>query len=500
LRRNYLILALDRFLLSGVRRQRTMVTYRHPGVLASLVLGGVYGALACGATVPLVDGPEGGGSPGGASSGSIAPTSGGGGGQYPGHGFIVHEWGTNTIVVGSDGSMQRGLHHEEEDLPAFVYDRLKQGESGLAVDVKMETPVTYFYSDRPRTVGVSVSFPKGVLTQWYPAVAQFAPGVFPAANASYADPVMDPNYPFSSQACIQQFADGVAIHDGLLDWGQVQVLGRDAAITPPDAPLDRYTWSYARDVASNPVQVSPPPDQGGAKQPESEQFLFYRGLGNLSFPVSIVASDGPGGYDGGLRIARMDKALPQMGAVFVLRVGATGASFKVHPEGVTPSTPIVEELTDADAQPLEAYADALAAAMTAELDKTGLFHDEAVAMVSTWRRQWFLTPGMRVLYLAPQAWTDAQIPLTVDPKPDQTTRVMVIRVEAITRAQEDTDTKFAAALEADYADGEAHFKALGRFAEPRLRRALQLLGGGPKSAYHLLYEIAGANTSVGAGE
>ena len=21
---------------------------------------------------------------------------------YPGHGFIVHEWGTNTIVVGSD--------------------------------------------------------------------------------------------------------------------------------------------------------------------------------------------------------------------------------------------------------------------------------------------------------------------------------------------------------------------------------------------------------------
>src|SRR5690349_5121420 len=47
--------------------------------------------------------------------------------RYPGHGFIVHEWGTNTIVVGSDGSLQRGLHHEEEDLPGFVYDRIKAG-------------------------------------------------------------------------------------------------------------------------------------------------------------------------------------------------------------------------------------------------------------------------------------------------------------------------------------------------------------------------------------
>src|SRR4051812_19303097 len=43
---------------------------------------------------------------------------GGTGPQYPGTGFRVHEWGTNTIVVGSDGSMQRGLQHEEEDLPS----------------------------------------------------------------------------------------------------------------------------------------------------------------------------------------------------------------------------------------------------------------------------------------------------------------------------------------------------------------------------------------------
>ena len=91
---------------------------------------------------------------------------------------MVHEWGTNTVVVGSDGSLQRGLHHEGDDLPSFVYDRMK--EAGLcripSVD-KMETPVDYFYSDTALEAKVRVDLPEGVLTQWYPAVSSFAPAV-----------------------------------------------------------------------------------------------------------------------------------------------------------------------------------------------------------------------------------------------------------------------------------------------------------------------------------
>src|SRR5690242_15521751 len=73
------------------------------------------------------------------------------GARWDGGGFVVHEWGTNTIVVGSDGTMQRGLHHEEEDLPGFVYDRVKAGRlpGSPSVEVKMETPVLYFYSATP---------------------------------------------------------------------------------------------------------------------------------------------------------------------------------------------------------------------------------------------------------------------------------------------------------------------------------------------------------------
>src|SRR5262245_12986491 len=99
--------------------------------------------------------------------------------KYPGHGFIVHEWGTDTIVVGSNGSLQRGLHHEEEDLPGFVYDRVKAGslDGSSSVEVKMETPVTYFYADTPLTAKVAVTFPAGVFTQWYPAVSSFYPKI-----------------------------------------------------------------------------------------------------------------------------------------------------------------------------------------------------------------------------------------------------------------------------------------------------------------------------------
>lgn len=54
-------------------------------------------------------------------------------------------------------SLQRGLHHEEEDLPAFVYDRARAGATmgipSVAVS-KMETPVTYFYSETRRALAL----------------------------------------------------------------------------------------------------------------------------------------------------------------------------------------------------------------------------------------------------------------------------------------------------------------------------------------------------------
>jgi hypothetical protein len=120
-------------------------------------------------------------------------------------------------------------------------------------------------------------------------------------------------------------------------------------------------------------------------------------------------------------------------------------------------------------------------------------------MVNTWRRQWFRTPGVRVLYLAHDSWTNTQIPLSITPAPDKTVRVMMIRVEVITPALEDGDTKSAAAIGTDEA-AKTHFRSLGRFAEPRLRRALSKLGTTTPAASAFLAEVATANTSAGFGE
>ena len=84
-----------------------MVTWMRASVLMTLALGSLpacSSSVGVGSSDDPVPGP------------SLDPAP----GRYAGHGFVVHEWGTDTIVVGSDGSLQRGLHHEEEDLPSFA--------------------------------------------------------------------------------------------------------------------------------------------------------------------------------------------------------------------------------------------------------------------------------------------------------------------------------------------------------------------------------------------
>lgn len=415
--------------------------------------------------------------------------------RYPGGGFIVHEWGTDTIVVGSGGAPQRGLHHEEEDLPGFVYDRLSAGalEGSMSVHVKMETPVTYFYSDVPRSAHVAVGFPDGVFTQWYPAVARFEPWIAaPTAIPKllvHDDPVLNPHFPFIGDACRSKYS---AITAGLLDWGTVEVLARDAEAPLLEAPLADFTWSHARAVEANLVRIAGVP---GAVTPQHERFLFYRGLGNFPLPLTITASEGPA-----LELSNTSDGA--VGRVFVIRVEGDRGAFSERGEGVAPAKGLSTAAPElASAPPLDLFAEALAERVTEALDATGLYHDEAVAMVETWKRQWFRTPGLRVLYLVPQAWTDASIPLTIDPAPDEATRVMMIRAEVITVEQELADVAAAGLLaDPDTAPaGRDHFIALGRFAEPRLRRAAELLGE-PAYLDPLLDEVLHADTRVAAGE
>lgn len=393
-------------------------------------------------------------------------------------GFVVHEWGTNTVVSGSDGALQLGLHHEEEDLPPFVYNRLEAAVAGPNSDpvngnvhVKMETPVLYFYSDKALTVHASVRFPSGVFTQWYPGAAFFRPPIvwqsYGLANANPADardPAVDRSVMLTSTRCVDVYRQ-----NGLLDWGAFEVLAPGVEPeTLQAAPLSSYTWSYARNVQANALRF---PDK------QSERFLFYRGLSNLSLPGRVLAQ-------GGGRVTLSNTGDRPFGGAFLVDVRADRAAFVAYPEGVPAlGSSALQTPALASYLPFEAFESDLSEAVLQALVAEGLYADESRAMVDTWRHQWFKTPGLRVLYLAPQTWTESVIPLTLDPVPDSLLRVMMVRVEVLTPELEADDVAALAGMASDPSAGQAHFAAMGRFAEPRLRRALSRLPSSAGEAY-----------------
>src|SRR4030095_12592029 len=92
-------------------------------------------------------------------------------------GVVVHEWGTFTSIARADGQPALWMPLDgQSDLPCFVHRYRPVGKADLSATVRMETPVLYFYSAQPATVGVTGRFNHGVLTEWFPqAVQTFRP-------------------------------------------------------------------------------------------------------------------------------------------------------------------------------------------------------------------------------------------------------------------------------------------------------------------------------------
>jgi hypothetical protein len=328
-----------------------------------------------------------------------------------GGGFVAHEWGTFTAVAGPDGKAVLWQPLDgSSDLPDFVYgpERLQEGlrqaygqGKGQSALIRMETPVIYFYTDVERVVNVSVSFPNGQLTEWYPRVLHYT-------------------------------GHG-------LDWGPVRLLpGRGGPL-----PHDRSRSHYypARDVPAATVQVC---DERGN---ERERFLFYRGLGQ--FPLSVAATAEP-------TAVRLWTTGSSPGQVLLFERQGDRLGYSLVPaDGLAPRPVLDDDLEDVHAQ------------LVAMLVSAGLFRPEALAMVQTWEGDWF-EDGLRALYLLPRAETDALLPLTLTPAPDQLVRVLVGRLEVPTPEQR---RELAAVLDQPSSNQlaltelEARF---GRFAQPWL--------------------------------
>lgn len=291
-------------------------------------------------------------------------------------GFTLHEWGTFTSVAGEDGApiAWRPLAGPS-DLPSFVYGlnhsgfRVGQvGKGDLRGSVRMETPVIYFYADEPLDVSLSVSFPGGMITEWYPWVREF--------------------------------------RGSSVDWGTFKVLpGANPALPKEAAPSHYYP---AREVDAATVRVCA---SGGGEPPQHERFLFYRGVGTFGLPLSAKVKAG------GLEVG----GLGGDALVFERREGKVGVSrVKLTANAQRLARPALNaNVKDAHALVLEL------------LISSGLYEKEAKAMLETWRDTWF-EEGLRVIYLVPRATTDALLPLQVKPAPQSSVRTLVGRFELLT--------------------------------------------------------------------
>jgi TRAP-type C4-dicarboxylate transport system substrate-binding protein len=344
--------------------------------------------------------------------------------------LTVHEWGTFTSMLGSTGAQLEGLHHEEERLPDFVHSR-SPGDplnmKGLetmptGVTQKLETPVLYFYAQKAQKVSVHVDFPKGIVSQWYPDSSAFSPA-------------------------IGAFTE---VAGGTIDW--------QAQLTPgaSDFPAGNDLWAPSRKVASMPLTIGQ----------EKEQFIFYRGLGAFGVPFHVTAQNG--------NLTLTNDSSDAIPSIFLLELNEKGGA--VVELGALAAGQTMSNVTPPEnLVTVDDYVNDASTRVAAALEKSGLYADEARAMVDTWSKSYFRSQGLRILYVVPRPWTDQLLPIAITPKPAALVRTLVGRVEVLTPADEDLlSSAVQSAMSANMPQSDL-IGQLGRFAEPKLRRVQQLI-------------------------
>lgn len=354
--------------------------------------------------------------------------------------LVVHEWGTFLAMQGSDGSSLDGMYHEEHALPSFVHARSRDQLRVQSAIVKGETPVIYFYTQRPQRVDVRVDFPRGVWTQWFPQARQVGPQ-FAAAG--------DPLQP----------------RHGKITWVAhlFPITGKRPAGYP--ATDEDSLWNYARDVDATFVTTQ---DIGKGGLSETDRFLFYRGLGEVPLPLTMTHSQNgtlTWGRDTGGDAAHL----------FVLRVENGRGAFRYLPR-LAPGQTVREVLPSLKtSRPLPEFTREIGGELAKRLTESGLYAKEARAMVNTWRTSYFHTDGVRVLFVLPRTWTDRTIPMRLRPEPRELVRVMVGRLELLTPERERRAEEAIRGL----AEPQRRAKAFqflrdqGRYVEPIVRRTLR---------------------------
>ena len=343
--------------------------------------------------------------------------------------LVVHEWGTFTSLQDEQGRELAGINIDDEPVPAFVHNlnRLLLSQPVLSslhwqyrskgaprhhplVTMRLETPVIYFYPPagqrEPLRIDVSIHFQGGWLTEFYPEAHAAAPGL------------KEGGFEFGELS--ESSTSSLAWNDLAVGTGGVGPATKE------------HVWVAPRKVpAANVTTVSG----------ESERYLFYRGVGRIRPPLRATMDRKSGelvlrsNFDRVLQ-SQQTARVPQLWLIEVKQDGRCAFrqldGFDVDRDADRKLTTTSYRFQQGDFA--AENRDRLEAAMHAALVADGLFADEATALLTTWQRSYFASPGLRLFYLVPRVWTDRHLPLSLSRDADMD-RVMIGRLELISDEQ-----------------------------------------------------------------
>jgi hypothetical protein len=416
--------------------------------------------------------------------------------------LIVHEWGTFLSVQGSDGRTLGGMIDSEERLPGFVRERDLDGRPRRSIFAKMETPVTYFYVDRPRTVQVRVGMPRGLLTHWYPAVDAFGPPWNPnpssVAPGSFLDwgkvellperppnfvgpPQPSPELPRVASTDPWRFARETDAAHVIKYRPLLTIATRKGEVITGIPVKETKTHLIIRDVSGRDFLIphTAIEDKAYLKRfpadAEREKFLFYRGLGSFDLPLHVKTT----GTGDQVQLTLHNGGKDLLRGLFAVRVAKDTiqyAQLADLPAGTIQQGSLTALLSSR--QPLNEGVPHAKEVVAATLVREGLYIKEAQAMVNTWEKSYYRTEGLRLLYVLPRALVDDTIPLQIRPAPLKLERVMIGRIEVLTPDLEQRIEQAVADLTVPHPAvrlaAAAALERLGRIQEPVLRRIAAL--------------------------
>jgi hypothetical protein len=368
--------------------------------------------------------------------------------------IVVHEWGTFTSLQDPGGRAIGGLNSNDEPLPGFVH-RIRAGiiandslaqvfSKGIVrahpdVTMRLETPVLYFYppDQSPVTLDVKATFNGGILSEFYPK----------AKVATTLD----------GKATTQPTARITDQTVGSLEWKDVRLDKSNSAAAQSFPQTDAHVWISPRAVKSAAVRIGS----------ESEQYIFYRGLGHVESPIAVRRV-----HDYlDIRDARKDdqrNTLLKIDRAWLAEFTSDGAcAFREILNPVTNPMSCAIQPKPATFVKSDFAKDNVARlrdSMHKALVDAGLFDDEANAMLETWKLSYFSAIGQRLFFLVPRDWTDAVIPLEFS-KSVELTRVMVGRIELVTPAQQQNVKQLVEMKETGLPLYAELYQSLGRFAQ-----------------------------------